>query len=110
MAIFKKSKSETPASMSSDTEKGSPTGPVNVPKSVPATTLEAAVQVAALLYHRDGAEPGGDYLLRKCGQVHVDAVRESGGDPAAVAEWACAEARRRSPAMNHKAIVAQRIA
>lgn len=79
-------------------------------QGVPPETREAAVQVAALLYHRDGAEPSGAYLLRKCGQVHVEAVEKAGANPDAVATWACSEARRRSPGLEHKAIVAQRIA
>lgn len=77
---------------------------------VPLPTLEAAVQVAALLHHRDGADPDGAYLLRKCGAKHVAAVQDAGVNPDDVAKWACAEARRRSPAMQHEAIVAQRIA
>lgn len=77
--------------------------------AVAAATLEAAVQVAALLINREGSDPGGIHLLQKCGQVHVDAVAAAKADPEQLATWACAEARRRSPALNHKAIVAQAI-
>jgi hypothetical protein len=84
--------------------------PKGAPKGVPATTLEAVVQVAALLHRRDGTDGGGDYLLRKCGQVHVQAVADADADPDKIAAWAYAEARRRSPKLDHQAIVAQRIA
>ena len=80
------------------------------PENVPPATLEAAVEVAALLIRREGRDPDGAYLLRKCGQVHVDAVKDAGEDPDKLASWACSEARRRSLGLNHKAIVAQRIA
>ena len=73
-------------------------------------TLEAAVEVAALLIRREGRDPDGAYLLRKCGQAHVDAVKDAGEDPDKLASWVCSEARRRSLGLNHKAIVAQRIA
>ncbi len=80
------------------------------PKNVPDTTLEACVQVAAVLTNRAaGIEPDGLTLLYKCGQRHVDAVAKAGSSPDEVVAWACAEARRRSPALNHKAIVAQSI-
>lgn len=80
------------------------------PRNVPVTTLEATVQMAALLMNREGGqEPSGAYLLQKCGQIHIVAVNESAADPDAVRAWACAEARRRSVTLNHKEIVSQQI-
>ena len=80
------------------------------PADIPDATAEACVEVAAVLTNRAaGIEPDGLTLLYKCGQRHVDAVEKAGAEPDAVAAWACAEARRRSPALNHKAIVAQSI-
>ena len=71
--------------------------------NVPEETLKAAVGVAAVgvavvLTERHGQEPKGDYLLQKCGQKHVGAVKEAGVSPEVVADWACAEARRRGHA------------
>ncbi len=82
----------------------------DIPEDIPDATLEACVEVAAVLTNRaGGTEPDGAHLLRKCGQGHVDVVAKAGADPDAVANWAIAEARRRSPALNHRAIVAQTI-
>ncbi len=84
--------------------------PIERPADIPDATAEACVEVAAVLTNRAaGIEPDGLTLLYKCGQRHVDAVEKAGAEPDAVAAWACAEARRRSPALNHKAIVAQSI-
>lgn len=79
------------------------------PGGVAFATLEAAVQITALLINRDGKEPSGAYLLQKCGQKHVNAVKDAGVDPEEVAAWARAEARRRSPALDHLVIVAKRL-
>ncbi len=82
----------------------------DIPEDIPDATLEACVQVAAVLTHRlGGTKPDGFTLLDKCGQRHVDAVEKAGASPDEVCAWACAEASRRSSALNHKAIVAQSI-
>lgn len=76
--------------------------------NLPLLTLEAAVQVSALLMRDSGgATPSGIYLLRKCGQKHVTATAEAGVAPDDLATWASAEAKRRSASLNHGEIVAQ---
>lgn len=76
---------------------------------LPAITLETLVQGAALLHRRDGEPPKGKYLLQKCGKPTSDAVEAAKVDPDVAAEWAIAEARRRSPNFVHAAIVAQQM-
>lgn len=76
--------------------------------NVPLLTLETAVQVAALLMRDNGGiAPQGAFLLHKCGQKHVLATADSGVAPDHLATWACAEAKRRSAALDHKEIAAQ---
>ena len=75
--------------------------------NAPLLTLETAVQIACQIIAVDEADPEGDYLLLKCGQLHVDAVAAAGTAPDAIAKWACAEARRRSPSLDPFAIRAQ---
>ena len=87
-------------------------GPAAAPSAAaqpnaPLLTLETAVQIACQLIAVDEADPEGDYLLLKCGQLHVDAVAAAGTATDAIAKWACAEARRRSPSLDPFAIRAQ---
>ena len=87
-------------------------GPAAAPSAAaqpnaPLLTLETAVQIACQLIAVDEADPEGDYLLLKCGQLHVDAVAAAGTATDAIAKWACAEARRRSPSLDPFAVRAQ---
>lgn len=85
-------------------QENSQTESVSAAPNVPLHTLEAAVQIAALLINREDKEPSGEYLLQKCGQVHVEATANAGVDPDSLRDWAVSEAQRRSASLDHKEI------
>jgi hypothetical protein len=80
---------------------------IGKPAGVSDHTLESAVQIAALLIRQNDADPGGALILQKCGQIHVAEAARAKADVGKLGEWACAEARRRSPGLDHKEIVSQ---